>query len=190
MRLAGALCIPFAFIALGLGLTTAYDIAPLTPAYKSSWLVIHVIFALIATACFVFAAGASVLFLLKSRYQEDTIPENYKNIPGLEVLDELALKLILIGFLADTVMLVSGSIWAKLLWGSFWSWDPVESWSLISWLAYGTYIHLRVSFNYKGKLMAWFCIICLIINLMSFWFIGLVTPETYHNLEQITDPIR
>ncbi len=188
VRKAGIVAMPFAFICLGLGLTIQPDLAPLTPAYKSSWLVVHVVFALLATACFVFATGSSLLFILKSRFKEADMPLKYRDLPDLTVLDELSFKLVLVGFLADTIMLLSGSIWAKMLWGSFWSWDPVESWSLISWLAYGLYIHLRVSLRWAGKKIAYTCIVCLILNLLSFWFIGLITPDTYHNLEQVTTP--
>lgn len=185
--LVGLISVPFAFLVIGWGYADSPEIIPLTPAYKSNWLAVHVLFALLSTACYIFATGTSGLYLLKSRYPaEEFVPPRYNLIPPLKILDDLSVKLISIGFIAGTIMLISGAIWAKLLWGAYWSWDPVETWSLISWLAYGVYLHLRFSFGWKGRRLAWLCIACLFTNIISSWAVGLFTPETYHNYEDMS----
>ncbi|MFZ5639821.1 MAG: cytochrome c biogenesis protein CcsA [Bacillota bacterium] len=187
--LVGLVSVTFAFLVAGWGYADNPQIAPLTPAYKSNWLVVHVLFALLSTACYIFATGTSFFYLLKSRYPEGEGPKRYKLVPGLKILDDLSVKLILLGFVAGTIMLISGSIWAKLLWGSYWSWDPVETWSLISWLVYGIYLHLRFTFGWRGRKLAWLCMACLITNVISSWAVGVFTPETYHSYEGISRPL-
>lgn len=185
----GMICLPFAFILLGFGYISSPRIEPLTAAYMSPWLVVHVIFALLGTACFVFALGTSIFYLLKSRYADEKIPDRYTSMPSPEALNDLSFRVVLFGFIAWTVMIITGAIWAKALWGSYWSWDSVETWSLISWLAYGIYIHLYFTYAGRGKLLAWICIAGFLINIISMWAVGLVTPATYHNLQQITTPL-
>jgi len=184
----GLISVPFAFLVMGWGYADNPAIEPLTAAYKSNWLVVHVLFALLSTACYVFAAGTSILYLIKNSCKEET-PGRFRFLPELSRLDRISVKLVLVGFMAGTVMLLSGSIWAKLLWGSYWSWDPVETWSLLSWLVYGIYLHLHFTFGWKGKKLAWLCLGCLLTNIISFWAVGIVTPDTYHNLDLITRPV-
>lgn len=187
-RLVGMVCLPFAFLVLGGGYVSSPAIKPLTAAYLSPWLVVHVLFALLGTACFVFAAGASVFYLLKSQQPVGQEPGRYASLPSPEVLNDLSFKLVLLGFIGWTVMIISGAIWAKGLWGNYWSWDPVETWSFISWLAYGLYVHLHFTYGWQGRRLAWLCLACLLTNIISTWAVGLVTPATYHNLQQITSP--
>lgn len=188
-RLVGLIAVPFAFLLLGMGLDIEPEIKPLTLAYKSNWLVVHVVFAFLSTGCYVTATGSSIFYLLKQRYNSINMPKRYVGLPALPMLEELSYKLILIGFVAGSVMLLSGSIWAKLLWGKYWSWDPIEIWSLLSWLVYGIYLHLFRTYGWRGRKLAWFGLACLVINVISFWAVGLVTPSTYHTLEQITTPL-
>lgn len=192
IRLVGMISVPFAFLVMGWGFADSPDIVPLTAAYKSNWLVVHVLFALLSTACYVFASGTSILYLLKSHTLSDSDKAKVSRntmIPDLPKLEKITVNFVLVGFLAGTIMLVSGSIWAKLLWGSYWGWDPVETWSLISWLVYGIFLHLRFTFGWHGRKLALLCLFCLVTNIVSFWTIGIVSPDTYHDLDKITRPV-
>ena len=84
-------------------------------------------------------------------------------------------------------MIASGAIWARLLCGTYWGWDPVETWSLASWLVYGLYIHLRLIFGWRMKRAAWFAVFSVIPVIVSFWGVG--TLMTNRHLFSIMDMI-
>ena len=189
VSLLGIVSVSFAFLVMGWGYADSTATLPLTPAYKSRWLAVHVLFALTSTACYVLGAAAGIFYLLKGRFVPGAEPERYRMLPEKEILEESGVKFILLGFIAGTIMIISGSIWAKLLWGKYWGWDPVETWSLVSWLIYGIFLHLRFTYAWKGRKLVWLGLGCLVTNIISFWAVGLVTPDTYHTLDQITRPI-
>jgi len=122
-----------------LAVTSFMDTAsrPLVPALKSNWLTIHVVFCFISYAAFA-AAFISAIVYLASRYKDGS------------KADESAYRSILFGYPFLTLGIVTGAIWANQAWGSYWSWDPKETWALITWLIYGAYLHMRVSMGIKG----------------------------------------
>jgi ABC-type transport system involved in cytochrome c biogenesis permease subunit len=77
-------------------------------------------------------------------------------------------------------MIVAGAIWAKDLWGNYWGWDPVEVWSLISWLLYGLSIHLKVTLGWKGRRLAWIMIFLILTVIITYWGIDIVVENTRH----------
>jgi cytochrome c-type biogenesis protein CcsB len=154
---------------------------PHNAALKSSWLVIHVAFAQLAFGAYLVAAGFGVIYLLKQR--SENRKESSKildNLPVMPVLDELMFKFIVFGFIADAIMIIAGSIWAKDLWGSYWSWDPVEVWSLASWLLYGLSIHLRVTLGWKGRRLAWLYIFAIIGIIIAYWGVDFFIRNSQH----------
>lgn len=176
----GIVCLPFALLALSLAYSSPINIKEITIVYLSRWLVIHTLFTILAAVCFVFATGSSIFYLLKSRYQQGEEPLRLATLPTLDILSELSFRMVLYGFVGWTVMLVSGIFWAKDLWGSYWSWDPVETWSLISWIAWGIYIHLHFTHGWQGKRLAWLCIVSFLVSIISLWGVGLVVPNSNH----------
>lgn len=153
-------------LTLGYGIMSPPEVSKMTPAYQSPWLVVHIVFAWLAYMSFTISAVLGVGYLL----QDSSLQFDYiDRLSDLDVLDDLGYRFIAFGFVMDTVMLVSGSIWANRLWGSYWSWDPVETWSLLSWLIYGLYLHLRLTFNWNARKSAWVAIGALITVLVSFW---------------------
>lgn len=186
----GIVCMPFVVLVLCGGYLSSPALKPLTAAYFSRWLVVHVLFTMIGTGCLLFAVATSIFYLWKSRYQEQELPARLAKLPSLPVLNNLSLRLVLLGFICWTVMLISGAFWAKDLWGNYWSWDPVETWSFISWLGWGIYVHVHLAHSWNGKRLAWLCLISFTASIISIWGVGLVTPNTYHNLQQITSPVR
>lgn len=162
----GVVILPVAFLAMGAALTLSPEPNELTASLKSWWLVIHIIFALLAHGGFAIAFGAAILFLVKERNPE---PEGESLIPSPDRLDQVCARTIIFGFICDTVMVLSGSIWANNAWGRFWGWDPVETWSLITWLLYGLYAHLRFLKGWRGRRSAIYSIIAFLVVVFSYW---------------------
>ncbi len=154
--------IPVVVLMMGFGLTDDSPAGPLTPPYQSPWLIVHIIFAWFAYAPFTISFAMAVVILAKNKN-----PDFQAN--NLKKLDKLSSDFIVFGFINLTIMIVSGSIWANLLWGSYWNWDPVETWSLICWLLYGLYMHLRFTYKWKDKKASWLNIASFGGMIMSFW---------------------
>ena len=147
-------------------MTATADANPLGATLKSWWLVIHILFAMLALGSFAISFGAGVLFLIRKKSGN---PEHSTPIPGADQLDQLGTRCVVFGFICHTVMVLSGSIWANKAWGRYWGWDPTEVWSLFAWLLYGLYIHLRFLPSWRGRRSAIFAVIAFPIMVFSFW---------------------
>lgn len=158
VRVLGTFIMPVVFLLMGLGALSTKEPVELSPILDSSWLVVHVITAKIAFGSYLISAVLAIAFLMRDRGMKGRLlrwfPENPVN-------EELNRKFVTLGFLNHTVMLVSGSIWANVAFGSYWSWDPIETWSLISWIIYGIFYHLITIHGWKGKRMAWLTLVAL-----------------------------
>ncbi len=170
---AGAL--PFALVIMGGGAMYDSSAQPMVAALQSFWLYIHIFFAWLAYGAYTVACGAGILYLIRSKRSA-----NEDRDGSLAGLDELMFRSAVFGFITDAVMIASGSIWARNLWGSYWSWDPVETWSLLSWLIYGLAIHLRVTMGWRGRKLAWLLVFAIIGVLVSFWGVNLVMEGSEH----------
>jgi len=134
----------------------ASHIQPLLPALKSNWLIAHVITCFLGYAAFAVAFGISVFYLLKRAHAGNPHPKGvFALMPDLRELDELNYQMILFGFLWLSVGIITGSVWANSAWGNYWSWDPKETWSLITWLVYAALLHARAMKGWRGKRVAW-----------------------------------
>ncbi len=174
----GIVITPLVALMIGYGIMSKeLGIQPLPPSYQSYWLWVHVGFAWIAYGAYHIAAAVAALYLIKAkaiRKKGSEISAFLKRLPDIDVMDDLALNLIIYGFIAHIIMLGSGAIWAYGLWGRYWAWDPLEIWTLISWLIYGFNIHMRVVYGWKGRRAAWLAIISLSGVLIFFGGIGFV----------------
>ncbi len=178
LRSPGLVVLAVAFLMMGFGLLSRPELKPLTPAYKNLWLYVHVFFAWFAYAAFTSASAAAIWFLLRDRPRARAGDEQADRAL-LERLDWLGYRLILFGFAMNAVMLVSGAIWARELWGSYWSWDAIETWSLVVWLAYGLYLHLRANYGWRGRRAAWFAALALLLVSFSFWGVNYLTSSVH-----------
>lgn len=124
---------------------------PLIPILRSVWLKVHVLAAVVAYAAFAATAAACGLALLA-----------HDRSSGL--LDTVAHRAAAVGFSFLTVSIVSGAVWAEYVWGRFWSWDPKETWSLVTWLTYAAYLHTRVTRGWRGRRAA-------VVGLAGFLFV-------------------
>jgi cytochrome c-type biogenesis protein CcsB len=147
-------------LTLGTAITLLYrDSAPLVPALKSTWLVIHVVTAIISGGIFLLSnviAGAFLyLEAMESRGERKAWA---KRLPQLETLDQLSYRLVAFVFPLWTFSVIAGAIWAESAWGRYWGWDPKETWAFITWVAYAAYLHARVTIGWRGKRAAWLCL--------------------------------
>ena len=177
-RLIGAINMPislfiiaFTSFALPIEMKTA---APLVPALRSNWLMMHVSIMMISYASLILGSLLSILFLVISKsnysnndlyrknkiinskmknsmqiYSNSTLLFNRMNI--LQSIDNLSYRIIGLGFPLLTIGIIAGAVWANEAWGSYWSWDPKETWALITWLIFAAYLHSRFSKSWKGE---------------------------------------
>jgi len=149
-----------ALLTLGTAITLLYrDSAPLVPALKSTWLVIHVVAAIISGGVFLLSNVIAGAYLyLDSLERKGGRPAWLRRLPELEVLDQLSYRLVAFVFPLWTFSVIAGAIWAESAWGRYWGWDPKETWAFITWVAYAAYLHGRVTVGWRGRRAAWLCI--------------------------------
>ena len=155
----------------------------LVPALRSYWLYIHVSIAIMAYSSFSLAAGAGITFMAK-HYLKGRIS---RALPSEAAIEEFMFRAVAVGFPLQTLLLVTGAIWAQEAWTKAWSWDPKETWALITWLMYAAYLHVRVQRGVRGISMAWLSLIGFVVVLFTYmgvnylvaWF-GLDSMHTYN----------
>lgn len=161
----GALILPLGFLAMGVTvLSLSPEIRPLMPALQSSWLVYHVITSFLGYAAFAISFGVSLIYLVKKKNREGNslLPD----FPALEIINH---KAIIIGFLLFTVGILTGAVWANYAWGTYWSWDPKETWSLITWIVYAILLHARYTGRWAGRKMAYVSIVGFVAVIFTYW---------------------
>jgi len=171
---AGVLVMPVSFILLGWAGALTKDIgSAVPPALQSTWLWTHIFAATTGFSCVLFAAALGLLFLLKEKQSGGV----YERLPGLQRLDELSYRFISGGFVFLGLMMVSGALWSNQVKGSYWNWDPVEVWSMISWLVYGIYLHLRITMGWRNRRLAIYSLVAVGIMILSYWGIPFVSSN-------------
>ncbi len=172
LRVVGALVALFAFgmVAAAASPLFSGEPRPLIPALQSYWLALHVSFTILGEGFFMVAFVASLLYLILERRARVRARAHVHNpfLP-LELLDDLSYKAIAIGFPFFTLGgLFFGAIWAKYAWGRFWGWDPKETFTLVTWLVYVLYLHLRVRYGWRERRAAWIAVLGFILALFTF----------------------
>ena len=142
----------------------AQEIQPLIPALQSYWMKVHVPANFIGYGAFALAAMVGVADLLVRK----GILAN--RLPPAEVLDDVMYKAIAIGFAFFTIATILGALWAAEAWGTYWQWDPKETWAFIVWLNYATWLHIRLTKGLRGAMLAWWAIAGLLVT--AFAFVG------------------
>lgn len=181
LRALGALVLPASFLLIGMAVLSSPEVQALPATFKTYWLIIHILFAKLAYGANLVATALAAFYLVKSRQQrQGRVTPFYQRLPGPDLLDELSYAFIGFGFIMLGIMILAGSIWAKNAWGRYWGWDAVETWSLISWLVYGLYLHLRRTYGWRGARAAWFAIGGMGLLVFSLFGIGLFY-QTFHS---------
>jgi len=169
-RFLGAFAMPFAAVAMLLAEMKNPEIRPLVPALQSNWLIAHVVTCFIGYAAFAVSSGLGVVYLLKDRKKAKAQEGKFLSLlPSLRTLDTIMHKTLVIGFIWLTAGIVTGAIWANSAWGTYWSWDPKETWSLITWFIYATALHARFTRGWGGKRIAWFAMVGFVSVMFTYY---------------------
>jgi cytochrome c-type biogenesis protein CcsB len=167
----GAFATPIAFLSMAyasLSPNVNDKIQPLIPALKSNWLIAHVFTCFLGYAGFAIAFATSIMYLLKQ-----TDPDGKTGLlayfPDAKILDDLTHQLVMFGFLFLSIGIITGAVWANSAWGTYWSWDPKETWSLITWFIYATLLHARMMRGWHGKRIAYLSIIGFLAVLFTYF---------------------
>jgi cytochrome c-type biogenesis protein CcsB len=187
-RIIGAFVMPFAL--LGMAWAQLYlpaDINPLMPALQSNWLLYHVITCFLGYAAFAVACGVSIMYLIKAGSEakgNEAAGGLMSQFPPTKVLDDLNYKAIMVGFPLLTLGIITGAAWANYAWGTYWSWDPKETWSLIVWFIYAAFLHARFTKGWVGKRAAWLSIIGFVATIFCYLGVNLLLSglHSYGNL--------
>ncbi|MBR1758795.1 MAG: c-type cytochrome biogenesis protein CcsB [Lachnospiraceae bacterium] len=170
----GAFASPVTLLVIGYAAMQSKEVRELMPALRSTWLGFHVSTAIIAYGGFGVAAVLAIIFLLRDKMQSQGFLDTH--IPNKEKLDIIQYRSVSLGILFLTLTIVTGAIWAEQAWGSYWSWDPKETWSLITWIIYAIYLHLRIRRGWQGKAAAIFAIIGFICVLFTYVGVNTFLP--------------
>jgi ABC-type transport system involved in cytochrome c biogenesis permease subunit len=144
-RILALVALPVALALMWYATTIPSTIEPLVPALQNNLLLtVHVAVAIVAYGSFTVAFAAAVMYLIQ--------PDGGRwGLPKPSVLDEIGYRAIVVGFPFLTLVIVLGAVWADVAWGRYWSWDPKETASFVTWLIYGAYLHARVVRGWRGQ---------------------------------------
>lgn len=166
----GVFVAPLVFLAIAYASfdpSISSKISPLIPALKSNWLIAHVITCFLGYAGFTVAFGFSIIYFIKPKDAESK--SIFAKLPPWELIDELTYQMVVFGFLFLTIGIITGAVWANSAWGKYWTWDPKETWSLITWIIYAVFMHLRMMRGWQGKHLAWVSIIGFLAVLFTYF---------------------
>ncbi len=175
MIVLGSFVTPVAFLLMVASSIFTAAMMPLNPALKSKWLLIHTVVAFLGYASFAVAFGAAIIYLIQERFlKKKRLGGLFQRLPSLDTLDEINYRCLTFGFPLLTIAIISGAIWAETAWGTYWSWDPKETWSLITWFVYAALLHGRLTTGWRGKKAAILAIIGFFVMLFTFLGVNLL----------------
>lgn len=175
VRPASIVVLPVTFLMVALANLQDPAIKRLPPTLSSIWLTLHISFYKIAFGTMVIALGASVLCLIKARARAPWTG----GLPAVDASDALAYRFAGISFTFWAIGMLAGAIWAYFAWGAFWSWDPVETWSLLTWLLFGFYLHLRRFYGWKEERAAVLYLVCFLVAVGAVFFVGYIEASLH-----------
>jgi cytochrome c-type biogenesis protein CcsB len=151
------------------------DILPLKPVLQSWWLPVHAGVSLFAYAFFSLAFCGGLMYLLQEReLKRKKFGYFFTRLPSLDALDQLNSHCLTTGFVFLTLGIVTGSLWTRQAWGTYWQWHPKETWSMITWFIYLVQIHQRFTAGWRGKRAAAMAIAGFAIVVFTLW--GVMYP--------------
>jgi len=171
----GAFAAPLAFL-LMVGSALSPDmVVQLNPMLRSWLFPVHIAFAFLGNAAFALSFGAGVMYLIQDRMlKSKRFTGIYQLLPSLDTLDKVNYTCLSVGFPLMTLGIISGAVWANTVWGTYWSWDPKETWALITWFLYAALLHGRLTAGWRGKKAAIFAIIGFMFLLFTFLGVNLL----------------
>ena len=177
MRFLGAIIIPVSFLLIGLGVMSSTKVESIPQTFKTFWLFVHIFFGKLTYGLALLGFGMAVVYLLR-HYFPVRGERFFSKLPDNNQLDDASYRMFSFAFLVIGIMIAAGSIWANQAWGRYWGWDPVETWSLISWMLIGLYLHLRIVHGWRGVRAAW--VLVTVFLVIVFAIFGVV--YFYHSI--------
>jgi cytochrome c-type biogenesis protein CcsB len=182
----GAFATPLAMIMLLGAAVTPSKIIELPPALQSGWLPVHVGLLFVGDAAFALAAAAGAMYLIQERQlKQKKMGSLFHRLPNIGVLDEINYRCLTIGFPLLTLGIITGAAWAQEAWGTYWSWDPKETWSLITWFLYAALLHGRMTVGWRGRKAALWSIAGFASVIFTFLGVNYILPLFLPNLESL-----
>ena len=180
LKALGAFISPVITLVTVLSIIHPKKILPLPPALQSYWLPIHASISLISYALLTMSFCISIMYLIQERQiKKKRLGAIFKRLPSLQTLDTMSEKCLKIGFPFLTLGIITGSIWAEKAWGAYWSWDPKETWSLVTWLLYAALLHQRLTVGWRGKRSAYMTIVGFLALLFTFIGVTYLLPGAH-----------
>ncbi len=168
---------PVVVCMVAIGLFLYVEGGPLVAALRSSWLAVHVTSAILGSGIFLVSGIASVLYLVRSRYEArgGDASSLAARMPAAATLDRVAHRTAVFGFPIYTFAMIAGAIWAESAWGRFWGWDPKETWMFISWVVYAAYLHARTTAGWRGRPAAVVNVVGFAMVLFNLLYVNMVS---------------
>jgi len=186
IQILGAFVSPLSMALMIFGSKLPSTVQKLNPVLDSWWLPVHVTFSFLGNAIFTLAFVVAIMYLLQEGMlkRKKFLPLFYR-LPSLDVLDNINYRCLTIGFPLMTMGIVSGAVWANIAWGSYWSWDPKETWALITWFIYAALLHMRLTIGWRGRRAAIFAIVGFLCLLFTFLGVNLLLSG-YHTYSSMS----
>ncbi len=180
LKIFGIYAAPLATLAMLFASRLSCEPAQVKNIVNSFWLIFHIIAIFVGEASLALAGGLGIMYLV----QENAIKSKnrgffFRRLPSLQLLDTTGYSCIVVGFTMLTIGLVTGLVYAKLVWGRFWSWDPKEVWAGITWLLYAALLHERLAVGWRGRKAAIMAIIGFAVILFTFFGVNFLL-EGHH----------
>ncbi|MEV6974713.1 c-type cytochrome biogenesis protein CcsB [Kitasatospora sp. NPDC093806] len=172
-------------LTLGIATQVLYtESEQLVPALHSYWLAIHVSTAIVCGGAFYAAFITTLLYLGKDSFDKrmaaglakgplGTSPSIWRRLPAASTLDKLSYRINALVFPLWTFTIIAGAIWAEAAWGKYWEWDPKETWSFITWVAYACYLHARATAGWKGRKAAYLALAAFACWLFNYYGVNI-----------------
>jgi len=168
--------LPGSILMVGLGLLTSPEARSLPPTLRSIWLVFHVLFNKLAVGAFLLSFASAVVLLRRLKGASSHFLDR---LPPSDVLDAYTVRFVGFGFVFWSTTIVMGAIWAHQSWGRYWGWDPIETWSLVTWLCYGTLLHLRTFYRISPRTTAWITLACFGVSILTVFIFPFLIPSMH-----------
>jgi ABC-type transport system involved in cytochrome c biogenesis permease subunit len=176
IRPISAILLPLLFVMMGWMLLSSPSEGHLPPTYDTTWLIIHILFGKVFLGSVLIAVGMAGVILLR-KYSIGF--NRLSRLPANAQLDDLAYRFMALGLIFDSLMLIAGAIWAQDAWGRYWSWDPLETWSFLTWLFLAISLHLRVTLKPSAERGAVMIIVVFILAFLTFFGVPFVSTAPH-----------
>ena len=178
VRPIAAFVMPVIFLMMGWMLLTNPEGGHLPPTYDTVWLYIHIGLGKVFLGAVLVSLGIAGVILLRAWVGETTFP----GMPSSASLEELAYRFMTIGFIFDSLMLVSGAIWAQDAWGRYWNWDPLETWAFLTWLILGFAIHARLTFRPSPAVASAMVVAVFVMGFLTFFGVPFISQAPHKGM--------